>query len=58
MSLDTTLSYRNPQTPLLNLIILPLNLITVIYLAELFKDVLKVVKATPSATDTPKATKP
>ena len=51
MSLDTTLSRGSPQTPL------P-NLVTIIYLAELLKDVLKVVKVTPSAIDTFKATKP
>jgi hypothetical protein len=58
MSLDTTLSRRIPQTPLSSLVIPPLDLVTAIYLAELLKDVLKVVKAIPSAIDTPKATKP
>ena len=58
MSLDTTLSYRSPQAPLSSLAILPLDLVTIIYLMELFKDVLKVVKAISSAIDTPKATKP
>jgi len=58
MSPDTTLSYRNPQTPLPSLVIPPLDLVTVIHLAELLKDVLKVVKAILSAINTPKATKP
>jgi len=58
MSLDTTLSYRNPQTPFPSLVIPPLDLVTVIYLAEMLKDVLKAVKVIPSAIDTPKATKP
>ena len=39
-------------------IILPLDLIIIIYLAELLKNVLKVVKVTPSAIDTSKTTKP
>ena len=55
---DTTLSYKSPQTPLPSLVIPPLDLVTVIYLAELFKDVLKAVKVIPGAIDTPKATKP
>ena len=58
MSLDTPLSCGNPQTPLSNPIIPPLDLVTVLYFAELLKDVLKVVKATPSAIDTFKATEP
>ena len=58
MSPDTTLSHRNPQTPLSSLVIPPLEPVTAIYLAELLKDVLKAVKAIPSAIDTPKATKP
>ena len=58
MSLDTTLSYRNPQTPLPSPVIPPLDLVTIIYLAELLKDILKVVKAISSAIDTPKATEP
>ena len=57
MSLDTTLSYISPQPPLPSPVIPPLDLVTIIYLAELLKDVLKAVKATPSAIDTPKATK-
>jgi hypothetical protein len=58
MSLNTLLSYRSPQAPLFNLVILPLNLVTVLYLIELLKDVLKAVKAIPSTIDTFKASKP
>ena len=58
MSLDTTLSYRSLQTPLSSLVIPPLDLVTVIYLAELLKNILKAVKATPGAIDTSKVTKP
>ena len=54
MSLDTPLSYKSLQTPLSSLVILPLDPVTILYLIELLKDVLKVVKATPNATDTPK----
>ena len=58
MSLDTPLSYKSLQTPLSSLVIPPLDLVTAIYLIELLKDILKVVKVMPSAMDTPKATKP
>jgi len=58
MSLDTPLSYKNLQTPLFSLVIPPLDLATVLYLIELLKDVFKATKATPSAIDTSKATKP
>ena len=34
----------------------PLDPVTILYLAELLKDILKVVKATSGAIDTPKAT--
>jgi len=39
-------------------VIPPLEPVTVIYLVELLKDILNVIKATSSAIDTPKATKP
>jgi len=58
VSLDTPLSYRSPQTPLSSLVIPPLDLVTILYLAELLKDILKVVKVIPGAIDTPKATEP
>jgi len=58
MSPDTTPSYRNPQTPLSSLVILPLDLVTIIRLIELFKDILMTVKAIPGTIDTSKATKP
>jgi hypothetical protein len=58
MSLDTTLSYKSPQTPLFSLVIPPLDPVTVFYLIELFRDILKVVKVTLSITDTFKAIKP
>jgi hypothetical protein len=58
MSLDTTPSYKSPQMPFFSLVILPLDLVTVIYLMELLKDVLKAIKAIFSTTNTPKATKP
>ena len=58
MFLDISPSCRSPQTPLSSLVIPPLDLVTVLHLAELLKDVLKAVKATPSAIDTFKATKP
>ncbi len=54
--LDTPPSYRNPQIPLFSLVIPPLDPVTVIHLTELFKDILKAVKTTFGATDTPKAT--
>jgi len=58
ISPNTTLSRRILQTPLSSLVIPPLDLVTAIYLIELLKDVLKAVKAIPSAIDTPKTTKP
>jgi len=57
-SLDTTLSCGSPQTPLPSPVIPPLDPVTVIYLAELLKDVLKAVKAILGAIDTSKATEP
>ena len=56
--LNIFLSCGNPQSSFSSPAIPPLNLITTLYLAELLKDVLKVIKATFSAIDTPKATKP
>jgi len=56
--LDILFSYRSPQTPLSSPVISPLDLVTVIYLMELLKDVFKVVKVILGAIDTPKATKP
>jgi hypothetical protein len=56
VSLDTPPSYGSPQTPLSSPVIPPLDPVTVLHLAELLKDVLKVVKEVSSATDTPKAT--
>jgi len=56
MSLDTPLSYKSPQTPFSSLVIPPLDLVTILYLAELLKDVLKVIKITSGTIDTPKAT--
>jgi hypothetical protein len=44
--------------PLSSPIIPPLDLVTVLYLVELLKDILKAVKAIPSTIDTLKATKP
>jgi hypothetical protein len=44
--------------PFFSLVIPPLDLVTVIYLTELLKDVLKAVKAIPGTIDTSKATKP
>ena len=44
--------------PLFSLVIPPLDLVTVIYLAELLKDILKTVKATLGTIDTSKTTKP
>ena len=41
-----------------SLVILPLNPVTIIYLAELLKDILKAVKIILSTIDTLKATKP
>ena len=58
ISLNTTLSYKSLQIPLSNLVIPLSDPVTIFYLAELLRDVLKVVKAIPSAIDTPKATKP
>ena len=58
ISPDTTPSCGSPQTPLFSLVIPPSDPVTVIYLAELLKDILKAVKATSGATDTPKATEP
>ena len=58
VSLDTPLSCESPQTPLSSPVILPSDPATVLYLAELLKDIFKAAKATPSAIDTPKATKP
>ena len=42
--------------PLSSPVILPLDLVTVIYFAELLKDVLKAVKVILSTIDTSKAT--
>jgi len=58
VSLGTPPSYKSPQTPLFSLVIPPLDLVTVLYLAKLLKDVLNIVKEVPSAIDTSKATKP
>jgi len=58
MSLDTPLSYRSLQAPLFSLIIPPLDLVTIIHLTELLKDILKAVKVIFGAIDTSKATKP
>jgi hypothetical protein len=58
VSLDTLFSYRSPQTPLFSLVIPPSDLITVHYLIELLKDILKTVIAISGAIDTPKVTKP
>jgi len=58
VSLDIPPSYGSPQTPLSSPVIPPLDLVTILYLTELLKDVLKVVKVTPSAIDSPKATEP
>ena len=52
------MSTSTSTSTLKGLVILPLELVTVIYLAELLKDVLNVVKATSSTTDTLKAIKP
>jgi len=52
------MSTSTSTSTLKGLVILPLELVTVIYLAELLKDVLNVVKATSSAIDISKATKP
>lgn len=43
--------------PLFSLVIPPSDLATVLYFAELLKDIFKAVKAIPSAIDTLKATK-
>ena len=58
VSPDTPPSCGSPQTPLSSPVILPSDPVTILYLMELLKDVLKAVKATPSATDSPKATEP
>lgn len=58
VSPDTPPSCGSPQTPLSSPVIPPSDPVTVLHLAELLKDVLKAAKATPSATDTPKATEP
>ena len=55
VSLDTPPSYGSSQTPLSSLVIPPSDLVTTLYLAELLKDVLKAIKATSGAIDTPKA---
>jgi len=58
VSLDISPSRESPQTPLSSLVIPPLDPVTVFYLVELLKDILKVVKVIPSAIDSFKATKP
>jgi len=54
INMSTFTSTSTPGGP----VIPPLELVTIIYLAELLKDILNVVKATSSTTDTLKAIKP
>lgn len=56
VSPDTPPSCRSSQTPLSSPVIPPSDPITVLYLAELLKDILKAAKTTSGAIDTPKAT--
>jgi len=58
VSLGTPPSRKSPQTPLSSLVILPSDLVTVLYLIKLLKDVLNAAKEVLSAIDTSKATKP
>jgi len=58
VSLDISSSYKSLQMLLSSLVIPPLNLVTVLYLIELLKDILNIVKVIPGAIDTPKAIKP
>ena len=44
--------------PLFNLVIPPLDLVTILYLIKLLKNILKTVKAIPSTIDSFKAIKP
>ena len=49
MSLDTPPSCKSPQMPLSSLVIPPLDLVTILHLTELLKDVLKAVKKVSNA---------
>jgi len=57
VSLNIPPSCGSLQTPLSSPVIPPLDLATALYLIELLKDILKAMKATSGAIDTPKATK-